>query len=96
MNRQPFFYRNVFFACCDTANVTKATTETELIGIRIAAITGVSMPPTAKYIPPKLYKNEMTKLILTMVILDLVKRMYLLKLWNFDDSSMASQAGEKW
>jgi hypothetical protein len=40
--------------------VAKATTDTELMGIRMAAITGDSDPPTAKDKPIILYKNEMT------------------------------------
>ena len=42
---------NVRFEKKETLNVAKATTEIELIGIRIAAKTGVSNPATAKYIP---------------------------------------------
>ena len=43
----------------DILKVAKATTDTELIGINIAAITGEREPPTANERPMTLYKNEM-------------------------------------
>ena len=42
--------------------MAKLTTETELKGIRTAAITGDKDPPTAKLSPTMLYRNEMPKL----------------------------------
>lgn len=42
--------------------VVKATILIELIGIRMAAITGFSCPVTAKYNPITLYNKDKTKL----------------------------------
>ena len=46
------------FASRKVENVAKATTVTELKGIRIAAISGVSHPAAANPIPKILYKKE--------------------------------------
>ena len=43
--------------------MTKVTTVIELNGIKIAATTGDKDPETAKYIPIRLYKNEIIKLM---------------------------------
>lgn len=53
----------MIFAIKRVENVAKATTETELIGISIAAIMGDRFPETAKLIPIILYKKEIAKLI---------------------------------
>ncbi len=47
--------------------VANATTEMELMGIKIAATTGDKLPVKAKAIPTMLYMIEMTKLNFTMV-----------------------------
>jgi len=48
--------------------VTNTTTETELKGIKIAAIIGDNCPVIAKYIPTILYKNDTIKLALITAI----------------------------
>jgi hypothetical protein len=50
-----------FRAAREVAIVANATTLTELSGMRIAEIRGVSMPEAAKEIPTILYRNEMVK-----------------------------------
>ena len=77
------------------AKVAKATTLIELMGIRMAAINGESVPCTAKEIPTTLYRKEIIKLILTTTIEVEVKLMKSKSLLNFEDSIIPSQAGEK-
>jgi len=75
--------------------VAKATTLTELIGIRMAAISGDRVPCTAKNKPTRLYKKEMKKLIFTIFIAVCVNFKKSNIAENFDDSIIPSQAGEK-
>jgi hypothetical protein len=76
--------------------VAKATTVTELKGIRIADRSGVSWPVAAKEILIRLYRNEIAKPVLTIFKLVRENRIILGNLLNFSESRMASQAGEKW
>ena len=78
------------------AKVAKATTETELTGIKIAATTGDKFPEMANEIPTMLYKNEMAEVSYPMFSEVLVNRTKLASLSNFDASRTASLAGEKW
>ena len=52
-------------AMARTDSVVKATTEMELSGIRIAAMSGESCPEKAKYSPTTLYAMERQKLAIT-------------------------------
>lgn len=88
-------YDNFFLDKYWMEKVANATTLTELMGIRMAAISGDKVPCTAKNNPIKLYRNEMIKLIFTTFIAECVNFRKSNSPENFDDSMMPSQAGEK-
>ena len=69
--KSAFFCFNTYFIFLPMNLVTKVanvTTEIELIGINIAANTGERLPDRAQAIPKILYKNEIAKLIFTILI----------------------------
>ena len=78
-----------------TANVTNATIETELMGIRMAETMGERFPVTAKLRPTMLYKKDSPMLIKTIRMAVWLKRRNQGRFRNCPDSRMASHAGEK-
>lgn len=77
------------------AMVANAATLTELNGMRMAEIIGVSLPEAAKEIPTTLYKKEIAKPARTILYAVLLKRMNLGISPKLSESRIASQAGEK-
>lgn len=69
-----FYSFNLTFPLQFTIAVTKTIMVIELIGIKIAANKGVSVAVTAKDKPTALYKKEIKKLNLMMVMLSLDNR----------------------
>ena len=89
------FYNLNDFADKLTEKLANTTTDTELIGISIAATIGVRFPWTANDNPTRLYRNEIRNPALTMFMLRCVNSMNCASPENFFDWRMASQAGEK-
>ena len=74
--------------------VVKTITETELIGMRIAANSGDNVPCTAIDKPIILYKNDITKLIRIIFMLILAKCIKSGNLINVSALRIPSDAGE--
>ena len=75
--------------------MAKATTETELSGIRMAERRGVRRPAAAKEIPSRLYRKERIKPAVTMCMAVLLNLMKAGNFRKFRASRIPSHAGEK-